>query len=534
LSEIIECILEDKNEFYESLISASKFWEYLKSIAGDESFNHLKGNYQNLSSALKKLVRSLEFKQCICKIKEKEAKFTSIRYFNTKNIEVLYKNIIGHNTLLMYASRLIKKYPLLSKCIIDAHPLIFIDEYQDTDENIINLFLEVHDIAKKENKKICLGFFGDPMQTIYKDNMHKESHNLKKLVKNINRRSHQNIVSCINKIRGSNQDVQQNPIKIYSEQCYPSLTVEKEENYTNDYLSSIIKKYKNKWNVNENSKLACLVLKNEMLSQLSGFDPLFAIMLDIYQTEHAKGFEMIGSEFLFREIRYAGSLPSILHDLLMPLYLLNRKSDFSISDFFNRESIQKYNLSNVLSSIELIESLSFKCLRGFTCELSKIYGKQNSEIQALINYNFHIITDGLDGAKEKIIDTCRLRDKTKLPLLLDELFELDMEQFFLWLDFIYQNYSDSLVSYLTCHASKGLEFDNVIIFLSDSFNRKEGYFSNLLNSEINSSLDPQLESARRLLYVSSSRAIKNLKVYLFTNKEIDKSKIDHLFTQEIS
>ncbi|MCO4109984.1 UvrD-helicase domain-containing protein, partial [Citrobacter freundii] len=106
-----------------------------------------------------------------------------------------YKNIIGHNTLLTYASRLLQKYTLLSKCIIDAHPLIFIDEYQDTDEDIINLFLRIHDIAKKENKKICLGFFGDPMQAIYKDNVHTESKSLMKLVKNINRRSHQNIIS---------------------------------------------------------------------------------------------------------------------------------------------------------------------------------------------------------------------------------------------------------------------------------------------------------------------------------------------------
>lgn len=70
-----------------------------------------------------------------------------------KNIEVLYKNIIGHNTLLTYASRLLQKYTLLSKCIIDAHPLIFIDEYQDTDEDIINLFLRIHDIAKKKIRK---------------------------------------------------------------------------------------------------------------------------------------------------------------------------------------------------------------------------------------------------------------------------------------------------------------------------------------------------------------------------------------------
>ncbi|HCC6883125.1 TPA: hypothetical protein M7895_002175, partial [Citrobacter freundii] len=152
------------------------------------------------------------------------------------------------------------------------------------------------------------------------------------------------------------------------------------------------------------------------------------------------------------------------------------------------------------------------------------------EVQDLINYNFQKIIEGLDGAKAKIIEICRFKDTTKLPILLDRLFELDMEQFYLWLDFIYQRYSETLISYLTCHASKGLEFDNVLVFLSDSFNRKEGYFSNLLNSDMNSSLEPQLESARRLLYVSSSRAVKNLKIFLFTNKEIDKSKIEYLFT----
>lgn len=530
LDAIIDYILVDKNDFYESLKSASKFWTYLKGITDEEVFKHLKGNYQQLSTVFKKLVKSQEFKRCICNIEKKEEQYTTIKYFNTKNIEVLYKNIIGHNTLLIYASRLIQKYTLLSKCIIDAHPLIFIDEYQDTDENVINLFLSVDNIAKGGNKKMCLGFFGDPMQTIYKHSMHKESQSLKKLVKNINRRSHQNIVECINKIRGDNQDVKQKPIKIYAEQCCPSLIIESEKNYTNNYLSSIIQRHKSEWSINENSKLACLVLKNEMLSQLLGFEGLFSTMLDMYQTEHAKGFEMIGSEFLFREIRYAGSLPSILHDLLMPLYLLKRKANFSVSDFFNVKPISNHNLSDVLDSIKIIESLKVKCLSDFVHEISEIYVGQEAEIQSLISYNFHLVIDGLESAKEKIIDKCRFKDTEKIPQLLDELFKIDMEQFFLWLDFIYQTYPENLVSYLTCHASKGLEFDNVIIFLSDSFNRKEGYFSNLLNSDINSILEPQLESARRLLYVSSSRAVKNLKIYLFTNKEIDKSKVDYLFT----
>ncbi|HBY4344827.1 TPA: hypothetical protein MIU17_24170 [Klebsiella pneumoniae] len=162
--------------------------------------------------------------------------------------------------------------------------------------------------------------------------------------------------------------------------------------------------------------------------------------------------------------------------------------------------------------------------------MSEIYQAQNPKIQELIKYNFDILIKDLDEAKEKIIKICRFKDRANIEPLLDKLFDLDIEQFFLWLDFIYQSYRDTMVSYLTCHASKGLEFDNVIIFLSDTFNRKEGFFSNLLNSDLNLSLDTQLESARRLLYVSSSRAIKNLKIILFTNKKVDEAKIQYLLT----
>ena len=70
LDAIIDYILVDKNDFYESLKSASKFWTYLKGITDEEVFKHLKGNYQQLSTVFKKLVKSQEFKRCICNIEK--------------------------------------------------------------------------------------------------------------------------------------------------------------------------------------------------------------------------------------------------------------------------------------------------------------------------------------------------------------------------------------------------------------------------------------------------------------------------------
>ncbi|WP_265556619.1 hypothetical protein, partial [Serratia grimesii] len=55
------------------------------------------------------------------------------------------------------------------------------------------------------------------------------------------------------------------------------------------------------------------------------------------------------------------------------------------------------------------------------------------------------------------------------------------------------------------------------------------YFSSLLNSDLNVELSPDLEEVRRLLYVSTSRAIKNLRVVLFSDNELQKDSIQKIF-----
>ncbi|MGF1786087.1 hypothetical protein L4D00_09840, partial [Photobacterium swingsii] len=116
-----------------------------------------------------------------------------------------------------------------------------------------------------------------------------------------------------------------------------------------------------------------------------------------------------------------------------------------------------------------------------------------------------------------------------LELHMENLVSLDLEQIFNWITFILDDNESSDIHYLTCHSSKGLEFENVIVFLEDKFGKNsEGKivkdkFTSFFKQDINTPLGIDLESTRNLLYVICSRAIKNLCVVLFTD---DSSKTD--------
>jgi len=77
-----------------------------------------------------------------------------------------FKNAtFGHDGLIKITSILFGKYPKLGKIIRDKYDAIFIDEYQDTDEKIIQSF--IYDTP--DESSITIGLFGDSEQAIYED-----------------------------------------------------------------------------------------------------------------------------------------------------------------------------------------------------------------------------------------------------------------------------------------------------------------------------------------------------------------------------
>lgn len=74
------------------------------------------------------------------------------------------KGILGHEDILQLADFLLQNRPLFRRVVALNYPFVFIDESQDTFSGVVKSFKEVE---AQMRGKFCLGFFGDPMQSIF-------------------------------------------------------------------------------------------------------------------------------------------------------------------------------------------------------------------------------------------------------------------------------------------------------------------------------------------------------------------------------
>ncbi|WP_282167277.1 UvrD-helicase domain-containing protein [Shewanella japonica] len=85
--------------------------------------------------------------------------------YNETPFDSFKKATFGHDGLIQITSILFGKYPNLGKIVRDKYDCIFIDEYQDTDEEIIRSL--IYDTPNESS--ITIGLFGDSEQAIYED-----------------------------------------------------------------------------------------------------------------------------------------------------------------------------------------------------------------------------------------------------------------------------------------------------------------------------------------------------------------------------
>jgi DNA helicase-2/ATP-dependent DNA helicase PcrA len=105
---------------------------------------------------------------------------------------------LGHNDVLVLAAKLLENEKF-RRVLVNRFPVVFIDEYQDTD-NVIFDALKAHVIGTDGSPLI--GFFGDHWQKIYGTGCGRIVHpKLKPIGKKANFRSVPAIVDCLNRMR---------------------------------------------------------------------------------------------------------------------------------------------------------------------------------------------------------------------------------------------------------------------------------------------------------------------------------------------
>ena len=148
---------------------------------------------------------------------------TTISY-NQAPFNSLYRGALGHDDLISFTRLAVERFPVIKKKISDKYQVVFIDEYQDTATDVLQIFY-----SSMIGKKSKLYLLGDKMQQIYRNyngefetyfNIFNKSINL-----SVNYRTTPKIVSILN--------------KIYNDECYKQTPYEKNKDEDMDFLPEV-------------------------------------------------------------------------------------------------------------------------------------------------------------------------------------------------------------------------------------------------------------------------------------------------------
>ena len=483
--------------------------ELKKENISDKIFFDMK--VTNFKEIYKKLKKISKLENCLKEIENK--KYKNIEYTPLFNFDVLHKMKISHDTLLEYGYRMIKKFDLLKQIIIDRYPYIFIDEYQDTDEKVVKIMNLLDEYSKKINHKFYVGYFGDYVQNIYNSGVGElieELHtNLDNVYKKYNRRSAKEIIEVANKIK-KNEFSQESIYEDSGGGTIEFFSGKEEE------IKAFLEKVEKEWNITQDSPLHCFILTNKLIAEYSGFQDIYDFF---YKSDYyKKNYNQLTSELFSNDMTKLGNIPSLFFKIIKFLHDLQSEKTF-VTDIFNKVYREKSlkQLRNLKKILIEIRNSKKETLNDYLEKIFELYNKnENTDYQTIVRNVFQIDKVSLENLKKYIIQELFDNEYEKNINEVEIFFKIEMNQYFNWYKYLMEERGEKIY-YHTYHGTKGREFENVVIIMKNSFggNNKD-FFSNFFknyNLEFKKQDLKKHSEARNLLYVSVTRAIKNLKIF---------------------
>jgi len=455
--------------------------------------------------------------------------------YNETRFDSLREATFGHDSLLTISHLLFSNYPLIGKIVADKYDYIFIDEYQDTRGDAIDIFLTL----LPDKSKTVIGLFGDSMQGIYDDgvgdvNSYIESGCLEKIEKEDNFRCSEQVVKFINNFRNDGL-VQQVAFKTHDG---VDETIENRQGTTHLVYSIYDQKKPNTWSsVDEKNVYSELLLKlidkteeqhadftklmltNKSISEKVGFENLYKIfnaryievkeeiekelkrlqLLDLAELCNAYEGENKDHNFVLSKLKLAGFVLKTIKDKK----IISEHFDTLINSGFSISGALKFAFNNKL----------LKKSEGYLAYIDRKdqFLKEVKEDGEYQSFKEHYLQGGHTFAKiSKVLpDISNEEFEEKQSMLKKENF---YDEFFSeGLNFrevlCYFNYLNERTDYITMHKTKGSGIKNVMVVIDEFFWSKYN-FSSLFQEDV---VDEDKRSRNlKLFYVSCSRTINNL------------------------
>ena len=467
--------------------------------------------------------------------------------------------IISHDEIILLSEYMFRKYIMLSDILKDKYKFIFVDEYQDTHKEVVDILLR-H--LEQSNRRNIVGFFGDSMQSIYENgvddiNVYINEGLINEIIKQQNRRNPQLIINLANRLRTDgviqapstdtsapnimeDGTVKQGNIKfIYS--TNPDL------NRVREYLD---------WDFEDSKNVKELNLTHNLIANKAGFESLMAIYdkdqilnfrnrikkyikdnsieEDFTTKTFGEVIEFLQNGKTDRELTKVSPTPAMqtFIDANSELYEYAKNCDYSIfvkiyldkdqllDDKKQTEDEEKKkgsNRDNLIKHLHKIESNISLYLSGNYNQFIKVTDSKinsiqdkrelKSKIESLTNVEEKTIEEIIDEAHEYGIcvkdDKFNrfLREKEYVYSRVKDVKYSEFQKLF--------RYLEGKTPFTTQHKTKGAEFDNVFVILDNgkwtSYN-----FENLF---LENGSESVLKRTQKLFYVCCTRTKENLVIF---------------------
>ncbi|MEZ7514092.1 UvrD-helicase domain-containing protein [Flavobacterium frigidarium] len=537
----------------------------------DFLWDNIKHFQKELKSTLVKLINDAD----VTKIKNETVPFD---YFNSLEENIQYKEylrlkegIISHDELLIVANNMFQSFPKLCDILKDRYQFIFIDEYQDTHKEVIEIFLNHLNQSKKKN---IIGFFGDAMQSIYPDGIGNlddykgdEDEKLREVKKEQNRRNPKLVYELANKLRVNTDGL----IQTHSDDNNaPNISdgIVKEGNikfaYSSDGNLETFRDYLG-WDFSDSKQTKELNLTHNLIAGKAGFRGLMEIydrdrIIELKNkiTKKIKEDNIeISEEATFGEVIDLVNLPikssTQVGQFIIQnnhLYSTARNYPFTVfrkiyldkdqllddkkqdKDDENKKGSKRDHLIKHLFKIQNNISLyKNKKYNEFLRITDFRYNFKNIEQKRLLQKSIIELIDVGDKTIEQIITEA---NEKGICLVDDNLMRFIAEK-----EYVYNrvknvrfsefqklyDYLEGTTPFSTQHKTKGDEFSNVLVIL-DNGKWNDYNFEYLF---LNTGTPSVLKRTQKIFYVCCTRAKENLAVYYHNPKPAVIEKAKELF-----
>jgi DNA helicase-2/ATP-dependent DNA helicase PcrA len=538
-------------------------------------------NVKHFQKELKSTIVTLANDNTVTKIKIDGLETVPTDFFEHRDepVKIQYKEylrmrdgIISHDELLVIADYMFERYKKLCDIVKSKYRFIFIDEYQDTQKEVVKIFLEHF---TKSEKRSTMGFFGDAMQSIYDNgigNIDKYKGDgdgkLKEVKKTQNRRNPQAVIALANRLR--TDGIIQIPSK---DKSAPNMKKDGSGvkdgrimfiHSTNEDIVAV-KQFLSEhhgWDFSDAKETKELNLTHNLIADKAGFRTL----MDIYDRDSILDYKdriktyiksnNITIDFsmntfeevikILTNVRPTRGMQQFI-DNNLDLYKTALNYNYAT---FSKIYVDKDQLVDDKKQDEDDENKKgskrddlIKHLFKIQTNISLYVNKQYNEFLRKTDYKHINSVDDKKALKQNIESLINVGDKTIEEITANAhekgicLIDDKLENFCKEKEYVYNRvknvkyyefqklyaYLEGQTPFSTQHKTKGTEFDNVFVILDNG--RWNNYnFENLFLGDGNPSV---LMRTQKIFYVCCTRAKEKLAVFYHNPKDavIDQAKI---------